>query len=214
MQADLGGFAYDGAPAKKSHRKSATPKQKQLPPDLDGAGPSSNLSYQAALMDLSLVFSPHTLGFLPTNYWLAMDVTFGDLVGKFFHRKNNANCRFPHKLYNALTLVEHRPPLFGWVGAMWITDHIFKIDKLIFGRLLGISAIDGGLFHRQGNFPSHGFGELTSVEVDQLRPAYGLVDVDLDRVRLLYHRGNIFVKGGNDDAIGRCKWITEAESTL
>jgi hypothetical protein len=158
-----------------------------------------------------LIFSSPALGFLPTNYWLTSDTTFGDLVGKFFHRKNNANCRFPHKLYNALTLVEHRPSMFAWVGAMWITDRIFKIDKLIFGRLLGIGAIDGALFHRQGNFSSHGFGELTSAEVDQLRPVYGLVDVELDRVRLLYHKGGLFVKGCSEEAISRCKWITEAK---
>jgi hypothetical protein len=80
---------------------------------------------------------------------------------------------------------------------MWVTDHIFKIDKLIFRRLLCICAINCDLFHRQGNFPSHGFSEL--------RPVYGLVDLGLDRVRLPYHRDRLFVKGCSEEAISRCK---------
>lgn len=44
---------------------------------------------------------------------------------------------------------------------MWVKDTVFKVDKCVFGRLLGIKSYDGGLFHSQGNFPSHGFRELT-----------------------------------------------------
>jgi hypothetical protein len=203
------------APAsKKGHPKNKQPKLKTLPPDLEGDGPSSNADYQAALVNSALVFSPQALGFLPSNYWLAVDATFGDLVTKFFQRKNNANCRFPHKLYNALALVEHNPMNFHLLGVQWVTDRIFKVDKVIFGRLLGIMAVDGGLFHRQGNFPSHGFGELTTTEIDALRGTFDLSDVDQDRVRLLYHKGNSFAKGSSEDAVTRCKWITEAEPRL
>jgi hypothetical protein len=143
-----------------------------------------------------------------------VDATFADLVTKFFQRKNNANCRFPHKLYNALALVDHSPALFSLIGVQWITDRIFKVDKLVFGRLLGITSIDGGLFHRQGNFPSHGFSELGSTELEGLRTVHDLADVDQDRVRLIYHKGNGFVKGSNEDAVTKCRWITEPEIRL
>jgi hypothetical protein len=199
---------------KRNPSKNRQPRLKTLPTDLDIEGPSSNADYQAALADSSLVFSPQALGFLPSNYWLAVDATFSDLVTKFFQRKNNANCRFPHKLYNALALVEHNPMTFHLLGVQWVTDRIFKVDKLIFGRLLGIIAVDGGLFHRQGNFPSHGFAELATSEIEALRSTHDLGDVDQDRVRLLYHKFDGFAKGSTEDAVTRCKWITEGTARL
>jgi hypothetical protein len=77
--------------------------------------------------------------------------------------------------------------------------------------LLGIGAIDGGLFHRQGNFPSHGFTELNPSEFEQLRAVADLTDVDHDRIRLLVHRGGGFARTSNEDAVTSCKWITEAQ---
>jgi hypothetical protein len=203
-----------GRPPKKQAAKSKPPRVKQLPQELEGQGPSSNAAYEAALASSSLSLSPQALGFLPSNYWLTADTTFGEFVTKFLQRKNNANCRFPHKLYNALAVVDHSPSMFPLLGVQWVTDRIFKVDKFIFGRVLGIMAVDGGLVHRQGNFPSHGFAELSLAEVDQLRGGFDLSDVDLDRVRLLYHKGNSFAKGTTEDAVTRCKWITEAEPRL
>jgi hypothetical protein len=145
------------AARKKLGSKQKPLKSKVLPTELDIDGPTSNVAYQAALGNPSLVISPQELGFLPSNYWLTTSVTFTNLVGQFFQRKNNANCRFPHKLFNALSLVEHSPAMFSLLGVKWVTDRIFKVGRLVFTRLLGISSIDGGLFHRQGNLPSHGF---------------------------------------------------------
>jgi hypothetical protein len=124
-------------------------------------------------------------------------------VTKFFQRKNSANCRFPHKLFHALSL-------FGLVGVRWVTDRIFKVDKYIFGRFLGIDSIDGGFFHRQGNIPSHGFAGLTAAEIRQVC----IANVDQDRVRLLYHKGNLFAKGSNEEVVTQCKWITESQQRL
>jgi hypothetical protein len=199
-------------PAKKSKPKA--PKTKLLPLELESEGPGSNLAFQAAIANPSLVFSPQELRFLPSNYWLTMDANFGDLVTKFFQRKNNANCRFPHKLFNALALADHNPSLFSLIGVRWVTDRIFLADKFIFGRLLGINSIDGGLFHRQGNFPSHGFAEIAGGDLDQVRQRFGLTDVDQDRVRLLYHKGNMFSKTADEESVSGCKWITENEPRL
>jgi hypothetical protein len=208
-------MAYNPALAvqgpKRSQSRNKQPKVKTLPVELDIDGRSSNAEYQAALANNSLFYSPQALGFLPSNYWLSADASFGDLVTKFFQRKNNANCRFPHKLYNALAVVEHDPNSFHLFGVQWVTDQIFKVDKFIFARLLGIVAIDGGLFHRQGNFPSHGFVELTAGEIEPLRSSHDVSDVDQDRVRLLYHRSNGFSKRSSEESVTRCKWITEAE---
>jgi hypothetical protein len=199
---------------KKPKTKSKGPRTKVLPSELDVEGPTSNFAYQTAVADPLMVFAPQTLGFLPSNYWVAAEASFGDLVVKFFQRKNNANCRFPHKLFNALALVGHDPAMYNLIGVQWVTDKIFKVDKMIFGRLLGISSIDGSLFHQQGNFPSHGFGEVTRPEIEQLRMSYDLSDVDQDRVRLCYHKGGIFSKSSNENAVTRCKWITDNQPRL
>jgi hypothetical protein len=182
-----------------------------LPPELDIDDPSSNRAYQAAMEDPNLTISPQAYGFLPSNYWVNLDNSFNDLVTKFFQRKNNANCRFPHKLYNALTLVDRNPLMYGLIGTQWVTDQIFKVDKLIFGRLLGINSVDGGLFHRQGNFPSHGFAELNIGELESLRATCDISDVDQDRVRLLFHKGGGFSRDSTEDAVTNCRWLTEAE---
>lgn len=193
---------------KRSQRQTKAPKAKVMPPELDIEGPTSNEAYQAALNDPSLTVSPQALGFLPSNYWLNLDSTFGDLVTKFFQRKNNANCRFPHKLYNALAIVDQDPKMYNLLGVKWITNDIFKVDKLIFGRVLGISSIDGGLFHRQGNFPSHGFREVSSTELAELKNKYGaeIADVDQERIRLLYHESKMFTKTSNEDSVTKCRW--------
>jgi hypothetical protein len=200
-------------PGQRTTKRSRTkqPKTKTDPADLDIPGPSGNAAYQDALADSNLIISPQSLGFLPSNYWMNLDSSVGDLVSTFFRRKNNANCRFPHKLYNALELVEHDRNFYNLLGVQWITNEIFKVDKLIFGRLLGIGSIDGGLFHRQGNFPSHGFAELSTTEFEDLRRNVDVSDIDHDRVRLLVHRGGSFSRTSNEDSVTSCKWITEAE---
>ncbi|OHT11750.1 hypothetical protein TRFO_18731 [Tritrichomonas foetus] len=181
-----------------------TPKAKVMPTELDIEGPTSNTAYQEALNDQQLTVSPQALGFLPSNYWLNLDSSFGELVTKFFQRKNNANCRFPHKLYNALAIVQQDPKMYNLLGVKWITDNVFKVDKLIFGRVLGISSIDGGLFHRQGNFPSHGFKELNATEIAEIKKTYDVSDVDQDRIRLMHHP--MFSKTSDEDSVNRCKW--------
>jgi hypothetical protein len=213
--AGLGPLPFEVAQSAKPRKKKAgerTRQAKQLPPLLDMDGCASNALFQQALIDDRLVFAPQELGFLPSNYWLDHQVTFGDLVTKFFQRKNNANCRFPHKLYNALTIVAQDPAKYSLLGVSWITDRIFKVDKLIFGRLLGITAIDGGLFHHQGNFPSHGFVELGVADAN-IEDLALVTDVDRDRVRLFIHSGDMFHKDADEASVTMCRWLTETEPT-
>lgn len=200
------------APARtKTPRQKKEPKPKQLPMDLNIDGPSSNIAFQNAMADGTLCFSPQTLKFLPSNYWIQYESTFNDLVTKFFQRKNNANCRFPHKLHNALSIVDQDDSMYHLLGVKWVDDRVFKVDKLIFGRLLGLSAgsIDGSLFHRQGNFTSHGFVEVTDVDMNHLKQQYNISDVDMDRVRLLHHKDGVFVKGCDEDSVTKCRWDNE-----
>jgi hypothetical protein len=191
--------------------KSRPAARVQSPDPLELEGSRSNASFQEALQDSTLVCHPVSDGFLPTKFWLDTRYTFGEIVQTFFQRKSNVSCRFPHKLYNALTLVDKDPKYYDFIGVQWITDRIFKVDKFIFGRLLGLTAIDGGLFHHQGNFPTHGFIELSSAEADALRETCDLSELDLDRVRLLFNPTNAFYRNCDEASIANCKWITEGE---
>jgi hypothetical protein len=180
---------------------------KCLPELLSGTGPESNERFEEAMADPVQSISPRMLGFMPSSYWLNTSISFGDLVIKFFHRKNNSACRFPHKLYNALTLVENTPCMFALVGVRWITDTAFLVDKLIFGRLLGIQSFDGGLFHRQGNFPSHGFRSLHPDQLAAIQsPGFDSNMVDYDRYRVMEHSTGLFKRAVSDDFFETCKW--------
>ena len=190
----------------KQKRERGPIGERSLPAALDIDGPSSNTAFKAALADSTFVLHTRKLGFLPSHFW-PNDSTFSDIVTRFFQRKNNANCRFPHKLYNALALVEAMETMWNLIGAKWVTYDVFKIDKFIFGRLLGIQSIDGGLFHRQGNFPSHGFAELTVAEVSDMKRRFALADdVDMERVRLLRHPSGGFTRESDEETVNRCRW--------
>jgi hypothetical protein len=191
----------------KAPREKKPPRVKTLPGELATSGPESNDAFEEAIRDPIQSISPRTLGFMPSSYWLNTSISFGDLVQKFFHRKNNSSCRFPHKLFNALLLVEANPPLFSLIGVKWLTDSTFLVDKYVFGRLLGILSFDGGLFHRQGNFPSHGFVEVTLSEVSQIKAeGFDPTGIDSDRYRVLRHSSGQFTKGVTEEFFTYCKW--------
>jgi hypothetical protein len=209
LQLGPGGATVSDAskkPKPRPRRPPQEPRGKILPAALSGPGPDSNETYEHALVDPRLEFHPQSAGFVPSNYWLNTPVTFGELCAKFFRRKNNSSCRFPHKLYNALILVSKNPAIFPVVGVRWVTETVFLVDKFVFGRLLGISAFDGGLFHRQGNFPSHGFVEIP------VEGAAGFAlrnlgeEFDGDRFRLLRHKSGEFKQGCSQEFFNTCKW--------
>lgn len=178
-----------------------------FPAELNNFSSESNANFKEALVCTNTKYRTLTIGLLPTHYW-SDEMTFGEIVEKFFQRKNNSNCRFSYKLFNALKLTEYYPNLYPLIGVRWITEHVFEVDKLVFGRLLGISSIDGSFFHQQGNFTSHGFVNLSYEETMQYIQS-GMVsdDIDFDRRRLMYHRNHIFFRSCKEESITSCKWF-------
>jgi hypothetical protein len=134
-------------------------------------------------------------------------MSFGTLVAGHFRKKSGTNTRFFHKLYNALKISEIDPFYTEYVGIEWVTDRMIKIDKRRFARLLGIRAIEGSLFHRQGNFPSHGFREIGPSEARKALGAGELANVDYDSVRLFVHAPGDFVRNSSPQVFERCRWI-------
>jgi hypothetical protein len=80
------------------------------------------------------------------------------------------------------------------VGVQWAAPFVIRVNKGQFARLLGLQTIEGGLFHQQGNFRTHGFVELNREQVTAYCPALDLAQIDFDDVRLLIHQPGIFVK--------------------
>ena len=110
-------------------------------------------------------------------------MSLNDLKLLYFSRRNGAARQFDFKLYNALCITEKYPDAYEHVGAMWINDTIMKINSNVFAELLGIHAIQGGLFHKQGNFSRHGFVHVYKQNFRDLKNTL-CSDVDDYNVRL------------------------------
>jgi hypothetical protein len=170
------------------------------------ASQDSNAEFQSACSSQFHVFNPRELGFLPL-LWPERRRTFGQLVEEFFRRKSGSNTRFVYKLFNALRITNLDSSYFDLVGVAWVTDRILKVDKFRFARLLGIRSIDGSLFHKQGNFPSHGFVELAHEQAMSMVSPELLQDIDFDIVRLMVHEPGDFFRGCGPDVLSKCPWF-------
>lgn len=110
----------------------------------------------------------------------------------YFTRRNGTGRRFDFKLYNALCITKVFPNAYPFVGTLWISATVMKIHSQSFAHLLGIHAIQGGLFHKQGNFSRHGFQQLLKQNASTLAPGYDFRDVDDYSVRLYVDNYNRF----------------------
>jgi hypothetical protein len=164
------------------------------------------MSFNEICSEPSLRLNPKQLGFIPVSEWSSDPTTFGQLVSVFFRKRNSPFCKFPYKLYNALKLSEAYPELRSHLGIEWVTDHVFRVHRVNFARILGVRTIEGGLFHQQGNFPSHGFVELGFAESDQLSREYGFGKCDLCVVRFVRHAQGLFARFSTEANLQHCKW--------
>lgn len=163
-------------------------------------------SFSSACCDHNRTLNVRRLGFLPQSYWPDEEFSFGDIVRDFFQRKNNPNCRFNHKLYNALVLTYRLPEYLPFIGVEWLSVNVIKVQKTRFARLLGISSIDGSFFHQQGNFPAFGFIELKYNEVVQLFGQEFAANNDFDEVHLLTHEEGVFTQNCTEETLMTWKW--------
>jgi hypothetical protein len=163
----------------------------------------TDVEFQALPTNPDALVNPRELGFIPLTRREG-EHTFGGAIAEFFRRKSRSTARFLHKLYNVLKISEAHPALYPFVGVRWVTDTVIMVDKVKFARLLAIKAIDGSLFHRQGNFPTHGFVELGVKEARAVLPVEMLGDVDFDLVRLVRHTPGLFVRGCGPEVDETC----------
>lgn len=145
--------------------------------------------------------NPARLGFIPSFFWPDRDIPFVDLVYDFFQRKNNVNCRFIHKLYDALRMATVSAVYAELAGVQWVSPNVIRVAKGQFARLLGIKSIDGSLFHQQGNFTTQGFVELNREQAAMYCPNFDVSQVDFDDVRLIIHQPGIFTSTATEQQL-------------
>lgn len=124
------------------------------------------------------------MNFVPKVEWSDQLFTLNDLRNLYFSKRNGPARRFDFKLYNALLITEKFPSAYYYIGAIWVMPNVFKIHSRIFGSLLGIHAIQGGLFHQQGNFVRHGFIQISKNSNSVLSTSPECIDVDDYDIRL------------------------------
>jgi hypothetical protein len=142
------------------------------------------------------VLRPVDLGFLPKSEWVPDQLSLLDLRQMYFTRRNGIARQFEYKLYNALSITAAFPDSYEFVGAIWVSDRVMKIHAAAFANLLGIHTVQGGLFHKQGNFSRHGFDHIFKTSCLELAKMPECKEVDDYQVRLYTDRLNRFVRGG------------------
>jgi hypothetical protein len=161
----------------------------------------------------SEVLDPTALRFVPETSWTSQTVSLQTLHCDYFGRKNNVNRRFEHKLWNALQITAAFPNMLKIVGVVWVSDFVIKVYKYAFAKLLNISAVDGGLFHKQGNFTRHGFVTLSDAEARAKVLPEHLVDVDFRDVLLIWHQHAQFTRLASEGTISGCRWDNPVQVT-
>jgi hypothetical protein len=111
---------------------------------------------------------------------------------------------------NALEIVVEDPAYFDLVGVAWLTDTVLNVDEVRFARLLAVRTSDGSLFHKQANFPWHGFAEICHADARKMLSPRELEGVDIDVVRLVTHEAGEFCRGRIPDIEGSAGGMAQA----
>lgn len=174
------------------------------------------MSFEEVCMNPTVIINAKSLGFIPQCAWISPNtscITFGALVENFFRKRNSIHCKFPDKLYNALKLSDACPEFREHLGIQWVNDFIIRVHRTNFARLIGIKTVDGALFHQQGNFPSHGFVELSFEESDAISRANGFGPCDLRVVSFVKHSCGLFTRYSREVTVGQCKWTNQSNGS-
>lgn len=157
--------------------------------------------------DRDVTFNVRELRLVPAGGapWRDERWTFGELVAGYFRRRCAEQCRFQHKLFNALRITDDDPFYYEFLGVQWVDDSAFKVDKRVFGRLVGLKSPDC-LFHQQGYFPANGFVALSERSARKRFRIEELEDIDFENVLLVVHQRNAFRRGSTEEELDDSCW--------
>ena len=134
----------------------------------------------------NIMINPMELGFVPKTEWNRKTFSLIELKKNYFTKRKGVSSKFEYKLYNSLLITRKYPDLYNFIGTIWVSSSIMKIDSNIFGNLLGIHCVQGGLFHKQGNFIRNGFNNVILSCFPNLIQNPLCKDVDDHNIRLFF----------------------------
>ena len=140
------------------------------------------------------IIKPKELGFVPACEWTSQVFSLTELRNNFFTRRNGIGRVFPIKLYHALLITKAYPESYYFTGVIWITNDVFKVNAQIFANLLGIHSVQGGLFHKQGNFTRHQYSQVMIQSSREFQALPECQDVDDFNIRLFNDPQNRFTR--------------------
>ena len=168
-----------------------------------------NEEFNTLCNDPSAKINPKRLHFMPEYFWPDdEEYTFDQIVDNYFRTRNSPDPRFSYKLFNALILSSSYHSLSQYIGVSWLTDNVIKVNAAAFAMLLKNKNAKGSLFHAQGNFPTHGFIEITSI-CDAVLWGISesqLEDVDFDNVKIFRHADNLFNTKSSEAEISQVRY--------
>lgn len=165
--------------------------QVQRPVQISQPPPQLQQGYSKFDPNAPIIY-PQELHFIPTSEWNSQAYSLIDLRLLFFTRRNGIGRVFPIKLYHALLITKKFPDSYWYTGVMWVTETVMKVNAHVFANLLGIHAVQGGLFHKQGNFTRHQFTQIMIQNSPQFQAMPECADVDDFSVRLFTDPQNRF----------------------
>jgi hypothetical protein len=166
------------------------PKPRNLPPMQQSFLPR-NIQTHGQPQQMSIKFEPNipiirpkALKFVPESEWKAQSYSLTELRNSFFTRRNGIGRVFPIKLYHALLITKEFPDAYFYTGVIWVTNTVFKVNAALFANLLGIHSVQGGLFHKQGNFTRHKYSQIMIQSSPEFAAMPECSDVDDFYIRL------------------------------
>lgn len=157
-----------------------------------------------------IIINPTRLSMVPHDIWNKEQVfMLKDLVERHFRRRSTNAVKFPHKLWNVLAITKEFPSLYPILGATWISNYLIKVNKDKLANTLGLKRPKESLFNPQGTFITHGFVNVTKLEIEANQTLTNLElirDVDGSIVRIYKHGNNKFSQDMKTKNMNKCRW--------
>lgn len=134
--------------------------------------PTQVPSFEDVYNDETCIINPTQIHLLPEKYWSQQSptLTFAQMVNSYFKQNRTQNSTFMLKLYNLLLISINYPILEKALGVRWVNDNVIEVSRSGLVNIFNLreNTVDGSMFHRQGNFPTHKFIEVNESNFQQL----------------------------------------------
>lgn len=205
---------FDSAPiAMPTAETSVSPQQ------ADQSNFEIPLTFEEAYNDPTIVLNPVALSLLPEKYWSqqSQTMTFAQIVKEYFKQNRTQNSTFMLKLYNLLLISSQIPKLQRAIGVRWVNDSVIELSRSALINIFNVreSTVDGSMFHRQGNFPTHRFIEITDTNFQQMGfLEYGQMPRVPGDTKFFIHEPRVFTRRPmTEGELRSIKYSNEAKKT-